>query len=90
MQIQTSHIPGWRWIFLVEGLLTVSAGLVGWFFLVDFPQKTTFISPSEQFRVIERLNEDRGDGEAEELTFAKVRHHLKDSKIWGFGLIVSS
>jgi MFS family permease len=90
MQIHTTHLAGWRWIYIVEGAFTILAGLVAWFFLVDFPQKATFLEEHERERVIERLNKDRGDGGHDELTATKILMHLSDWKVWGFGLIVLS
>jgi MFS family permease len=89
MHIRTNHVTGWRWIFIIEGAFTILAGLVAWFFLADFPQKATFLEEDERERVIERLNKDRGDGDHDGLTAAKIRKHLSDWKVWGFGLIVS-
>lgn len=90
MQIHTTSIVGWRWIYIIEGAFTILAGLVAWFFLVDFPQQAKFLEEHERERVIERLNEDRGDGDHDGLSAAKIWKHLSDWKVWGFGLIVSS
>jgi len=61
---------------------------VSWFFLVDFPQKAKFLSQDERAWAIQRLNDDRGDGDHDGLTAAKIFQHLGDWKVWGFGLIV--
>jgi hypothetical protein len=90
MQIQTPTLAGWRWIYIVEGLLTVTAGILAWFYIVDFPQKAKFLHDWERERIIERLNKDRGDGEHDEITYAKVVKHLSDWKIWVFALMVLS
>ena len=89
MQIHTAKVRGWRWIFIIEGAMTMLAGLVAWFFLVDFPQKASFLDDYEREHVIQRLNEDRGDGEHDQITTSKILQHLRDPKIWGFSLIVS-
>lgn len=35
---KTTPTPGgWRWIFIIEGLITILASLPGWWLLVDFP-----------------------------------------------------
>jgi hypothetical protein len=89
MQINTPTLAGWRWIYIVEGAMTVTAGIVAWFFIVDFPQKAKFLHDYERERIIDRLNKDRGDGEHDQITPAKVVTHLSDWKLWVFGLAVS-
>ena len=68
--------------------MTIVAAIVAWFFIVDFPQLATFLSGDERARAVERLNKDRGDGEHDQITKAKILHHLSDWKLWGFALIV--
>ena len=87
-QIHTKSLKGWRWIFIVEGALTIFCAIIARFFIVDFPQLATFLKPDEKARAIERLNKDRGDGEHDEITREKVFKHLSDWKLWGFALIV--
>ena len=88
MQIHTPTLAGWRWIYIVEGAMTVTAGIVAWFFIVDFPQKAKFLHDYERERIIDRLNKDRGDAEHDQITRAKVLTHLSDWKLWVFGLMV--
>ena len=33
-------LNGWRWIFIIEGIMTVLLGCVGYWLLVDFPDAT--------------------------------------------------
>jgi hypothetical protein len=87
-QIHTDSLLGWRFIFIVEGSLTIAAAMVAWFFIADFPQKAKFLNEDERARAIERLNKDRGDGEHDQITFEKIIKHLMDWKLWGFALIV--
>lgn len=87
-RISTPSLAGWRWIYIIEGAITVFAASVAWFFLVDFPQKAKFLRDEERVRVVERLNKDRGDGEHDQITGAKILLHLSDWKLWGFALIV--
>jgi hypothetical protein len=32
-----SGLTGWRWIFIIEGILTMVLGVIGYWLLVDFP-----------------------------------------------------
>ncbi|CEL52995.1 putative transporter C1002,16c OS=Schizosaccharomyces pombe (strain 972 / ATCC 24843) GN=SPAC1002.16c PE=3 SV=1 [Rhizoctonia solani AG-1 IB] len=75
-------LEGWRWIFIMLGIITIIAGAIGWLLIVDFPDKATFLSEQERQHVIGRLNRDRGDGEHDPLTTKKVLSHLSDWKIW--------
>lgn len=80
-------IAGWRWIFIVEGALTVGLGLVSWHFVPDFPDQNKFLSTSETEAILSRVEKDRGDSLPDEFTTQKVLNHLSDWKIWAFGLM---
>jgi len=51
--------PGWAWIFIIEGVLTVLVGLVSFWMVQDFPAEATFLSPDERVRVLRRLHYDQ-------------------------------
>jgi len=46
---------GWRWIFILEGLLTVCVAFLAYFTLEDFPETAKFLSPEEKSWIIHRL-----------------------------------
>jgi len=79
-------LEGWRWIFIMLGIITIVAGLIGWVLIVDFPDKANFLSEEERRHVIRRLDRDRGDGEHDPLTTQKVLTHLSDWKIWALSV----
>ncbi|KAF1837178.1 MFS general substrate transporter [Decorospora gaudefroyi] len=85
-------LEGWRWIFLVFGLLTVAAGLLGFAFLVDFPDRAQhkkyrgFVNSEEIGFILRRINKDRSDASEEPWNFRKWAASGKDWKIWIFGL----
>jgi predicted MFS family arabinose efflux permease len=41
-------LEGWRWIFIMLGIITIIAGAIGWLLIVDFPDKATFLSEQER------------------------------------------
>ncbi|PGH08742.1 hypothetical protein AJ80_07780 [Polytolypa hystricis UAMH7299] len=89
----THGLNGWSWIFIVEGAITVGVCAIGWFIIVDFPSKAdNFLSPEEKQFVIDRINNDRGDGLEDKITGRVILHHLKDWKLyfWGFNLLAST
>ncbi|RTE80413.1 hypothetical protein BHE90_005115 [Fusarium euwallaceae] len=85
---------GWRWIFILEGALTVFASFFFYFLLPDFPEEAKWLTPQEREYVTARLKADQGSSGAErKTTFGDVLNILKDYKIilggfMYFGLIV--
>ena len=80
-------IRGWQWIFILEGILTCVVAIGAWFIILDFPDKAAkqgFLSETEANYVLRRIEDDRGDSEADPLTLAKFFKHLGDLKLWAF------
>jgi hypothetical protein len=88
-------ISGWRWIFILQGLITICIGLVGWYFIVDFPElaakpsrlQKKFLSEEEVNFVVARIEQDRSDVVVEEFSLAEYCKGALDLKVWGFALI---
>lgn len=82
---------GWRWIFIIEGALTMALGVGSYWALVDFPDKAhkswKFITKRESQYIIDRVNKDRGDGNVEPFSASKFFRAGLDLKIWGFALV---
>lgn len=63
-------LRGWRWIFIIEGLITVVLAAIGYAFIVDFPDKVNqsrrpFLTREEVQTIKDALAEDRGDESGE-------------------------
>ncbi|KAJ9633632.1 hypothetical protein H2204_006838 [Knufia peltigerae] len=67
---------GWRWIFTIEGAVTAAFAIPTYFFIVDFPDRATFLSQREREIRMQELNEDRGDAATSQVTLK----NLKDLK----------
>lgn len=86
---------GWRWIFILEGLLTCIVAFFLFFLLPCFPEEVNWLSEDERHFVQARLRIDQGRSALERpIKFSDVGHVLKDPKIlvggiMYFGLIVT-
>lgn len=83
---------GWRWIFIIEGILTCVLGVAGYFLLVDFPDRAHktalwFLTEKECAHVVRRINKDRDDATVEKFNFKAWAASGADLKIWGFAMI---
>ncbi|KIX04386.1 uncharacterized protein Z518_05254 [Rhinocladiella mackenziei CBS 650.93] len=83
---------GWRWIFIMEGILTCVIGFVGYFFLVDFPDRAAqtawhFLNERECNFIIRRIAKDRDDAQVEPFSLKKWAASGLDFKVWGFAMI---
>ncbi|EAW17245.1 allantoate permease family MFS transporter [Aspergillus fischeri NRRL 181] len=70
---------GWRWIFILEGLLTVAVAFVAPFAIHDFPETATFLTEEERRWVIHKLRAQSGrdttqDGTDHEESRFRVRY----------------
>jgi sugar phosphate permease len=51
-------LRGWQWLFLVEAVPSVLAGVAAMFFLQDNPGKAKWLAPDERALLLKRLEED--------------------------------
>lgn len=94
MQMEgTAGIRGWRWIFIIEGVLTCAIALVAFFTVIDFPDKVLkkrsgrFLTAEDVAMIKARIDRDRDDSIADPITWRKVCYHLSDFKLWVFALL---
>ncbi|KAG9246157.1 major facilitator superfamily domain-containing protein [Calycina marina] len=85
---------GWRWIFILEGLLTSLIGIAFFFCIPSFPEDATWLTPDERIFVKKRLQVDQGNSAKErKITLRDVGRVFTDYKIFlggfmYFGMIV--
>lgn len=55
------HLRAWRWLFIVEGVITVVIAFAAFFILPNFPRTTTWLTENERQLAVWRLDEDIGE-----------------------------
>lgn len=79
---------GWRWIFILEGLMTVFVGLFCWWMIFDFPDTARFLTREEKLRTMRRLTADnQARAETEKLNRKYIISALVDWKTWGYAVL---
>ncbi|CAI6335484.1 unnamed protein product [Periconia digitata] len=82
-----SGYKAWRWIFIIEGAITIGISIFSFFFIVPFPEDCTFFTPDEKALLLARLKDDGGAVAHDDLTARRILQILGDWKIWAAVLI---
>ncbi|KAF2730160.1 MFS nicotinic acid transporter-like protein Tna1 [Polyplosphaeria fusca] len=76
---------GWRWIFILEGLLTIVVALIAYFFISNYPVSVSWLSDDERSYINARLKADGDATNDEQFSWAEVWVACKDVKCWLYG-----
>lgn len=91
MQGKLGH-AAWRWLFYIEGSLTIAVALLAVFILPDFPATSKWLSPEERSLAMKRMEEDAGVGDEDQ---AEGRANglvlaLSDWRVWFTALALTA
>ncbi|ORY69992.1 major facilitator superfamily domain-containing protein [Pseudomassariella vexata] len=79
---------GWRWIFILEGCLTIVIAVIFFFTFPSFPEQAAWLNEDERAYVKTRLQADQGRNAAERhVGFRDVLSVMKDPRVWLGGLM---
>jgi len=77
----------WRWIFIIEGAITVGVALIFFFVLPTFPEQSRWLRDDEKVYVAARLRQDQGKSGVERAIRGKdIIQVFKDYKVFFAGL----
>lgn len=79
-------LRAWRWLFIIEGVITVVVAIGAFWVLPNFPRTTTWLSEEERQIAIWRLQEDVGmddwTGSADQGFLHGLKLACQDIKMW--------
>lgn len=80
------NLAGWRWIFILEGIVTVLVAFASLWLLHDFPETAKFLTEEERAFVVYRLKYQGQSGQrvaqADEFKWKYVGQAFADWQIW--------
>jgi len=79
-------LRAWRWLFIIEGAVTIVVAFAAVFILPDFPRTTKWLTDDERALAIWRLDEDIGEDDWIDSKHQTFGHGMKlaaaDIKMW--------
>jgi len=80
-----------RWLFYIEGALTVFIAIIAIFVLPDFPETTRWLTPEERALAIRRMEEDEGTDDSDRTGHMEgFWLAVKDWRVWWISLATTS
>ncbi|KAI9677045.1 MAG: hypothetical protein M1817_006884 [Caeruleum heppii] len=73
---------GWRWIFIIEGILTVVTSIFAKWLVVDWPETAKFLTDEDRALLVRRLTEDSGIAKMNRLDKKSAKRIFSDWKIY--------
>lgn len=72
---------GWRWIFIIEGLLTIVLAVIGFWVIPDFPETVSWLNEEEKAFIKAKLEKDSGKStHARAITLQDTLNVLNDCR----------
>jgi sugar phosphate permease len=85
-------VDGWKYIFIVEGAITIAIAISLYFIVVDLPQSdgNKFLNAEEKELIRRRLLLERGDAESEKITWKVIVYTFKQWHVWTMYVLTPS
>lgn len=80
-------LAGWRWIFILEGLLTIVVAVPAYLLVTNWPSSASWLSLEEQAYINAKLKADCDATNVEGFTWQNVLAAFKDYRCWLYGLL---
>lgn len=83
-QIKTTHFAGWRWLFAIEGVITILVVPIFWFIFPNSPTEAWFLTAEEKQLMKARYDADPSWGYNEEFSLKECLKAFVDPKWYAF------
>ncbi|KAE8365302.1 major facilitator superfamily domain-containing protein [Aspergillus caelatus] len=80
--LNLSGYAGWRWLFLIEAIITMGISIICYWIIVPFPEDANFLTPEEKALLLARLEADGGGVRNDPISLKRVFSMAADWKIW--------
>ncbi|CEL03727.1 hypothetical protein ASPCAL04873 [Aspergillus calidoustus] len=74
-------LEGWRWLFIIEGVPSIAAGILVFFFMPSYPEKAGWLTPEEKELSARRLGAHRSAG-SDKLSWEDAKATLTDLRMY--------
>jgi D-galactonate transporter len=75
-------LRGWQWLYLIEGVPSILAGIITMFFLQDRPEKASWLADRERSLLLDRLQEDQNFIKSGTRDRHSVVAAIQNPKLW--------
>jgi len=77
-------LEGWRWLFIIQGIVTFIVAVCGTYFLPDDPSVTRWLTPEERILAVARVQRDSVDDRGKTSIMKGLKEALSDYRVWIF------
>lgn len=75
-------LQGWRWLYIIQGLVTFVVAVISIFLLPNEPKTTRWLKPEERELAHDRIARDTVEKTANTSVWAGLKNALLDKKLW--------
>ncbi|OAL45126.1 MFS general substrate transporter [Pyrenochaeta sp. DS3sAY3a] len=83
----SARIAGWRWLFILQGVVTFAVAIGAVFTLPDNPLTTRWLTPEERQLAHDRMVRDTVDKRDGSSTFTGLKEAVLDYRVWVFAFM---
>ncbi|PWY64772.1 MFS transporter [Aspergillus heteromorphus CBS 117.55] len=80
-------LAAWRWLFIIEGAPSCATAFLVWFFLPDYPESASWLSPEEKNLAAQRLQIEGSQGAAKAMSWEDAKAVLTNWRLYAHYIV---